>query len=198
MNHWQKIALPAALGLCAAALNWQSINSKLTPHVYASLTKNVQAGQTFCESEKEVDALFTPVYLRHDGSESLDASLIPWDMRHQLVGRFSERDIKANTLLTRFDLREMNIADPKDEITILVEMDQDTRKGMGLYVNDLVDVTYPDEEEFKQCRILSIRNKEKGGCQLTVGVSKMQRAKNKKLPTGKPSITGHAPNVSPK
>lgn len=156
MNHWQKLGLPVALGICAAFLNWQSVSSKLTPRDYVAAKAQIMPG------EKLNADSFMKISISHSAGASLEESLVPWSRVDSLYGRYAQREIQARNPLTQFDVCSANVAQMSDEESELeVHMSVSERENRALFVNDLVDLRYQGVRVLVGCRVLSIiRDKE--------------------------------------
>jgi len=154
MNHWQKLGMPVALGICAAFLNWQSISRKLEPREYVGVNKEINAGEMVGN-----DAL-VKVTVSHSAGVELRNALVEWSRKDSLIGRFAQRSIKKNNLFTQFDLFEANILKPeKNEITELVAYNEPPH----FFVGDLVNVLDGNGRTIEGWRVLSIVQKKPEG-----------------------------------
>lgn len=170
MNHWQRLGLPVALGICAAFLNWRSVSRQLTPRDYVAAKSNITAG------EKLGQESFTRVSISHSTNAELEQALVPWNKVSALVGRFALRSIASGAPLTQFDICEANVATRNgEEDEIELRMSFGERENSALFVNDLVDLRYQGVRALFGCRILSIvRDKEDYQIRLAVDPNQLR------------------------
>lgn len=156
MNHWQKLGLPVALGICAAYFNWQSVSRKLTPHEFVAVKNSVKAGDKLSADS------FKKVSISHSAGVDLGKTLVSWSKVDALVNRFAERGVEAGTLMTQFDIAQKNVSEtPENQDELEVRMSSSERESSAYFVNDTVDVRHLRERALEGCRILSIiRDKE--------------------------------------
>lgn len=151
MNHWQKLGLPIALGLCAAYLNWQSVIRVLEPRDYVAVNDNIQPGELLTQE------MLTPISISHTSNVGLEKALVPWSQHAALVGRYAQRPIKSNAPLTQFDVAEANVAEKADyEDVVEVRMTLNERKNTLIFVNDRVNMRNETGDQLNGCRVLSI------------------------------------------
>lgn len=160
MNHWQKLGLPVALGICAAFLNWQSVSRKLEPRSYVAVSEKIEAGQLLGERSLK------KVIISHTASVDLQNALIPWSKKEALVNRFAQRSIAVGTLLTQFDVYDSNVAMKAETEDFLYVHQKSTP---SYFVNDLVTVRDEEGDTAEGCRILSISSV-KDGCNIRLAI----------------------------
>ena len=156
MNHWQKLGLPVALGICAAYLNWQSVSSKLEPRDYVAAKAGVKAG------EKLTKESFTPISISHSSQVGLENTLVPWSQVDAIMIRYAQRNIPANSPLTQFDIFDGNTGVIKNgERTTTVELKSTEFEASLVFVNDWVSVSDQFGLELTRCRIIFITHGDK-------------------------------------
>ena len=159
MNHWQKLGLPVALGICAAFLNWQSISRKLKPQEYVAVKEAIEPGKKFSKDS------FYPVSISHTGNKSLANTLIPWDKVSGLVGKYPQRYLGKDSLITHFDLFEANVVPKRDnEVEVKIRLSDEVRQSLPIFVNDSVDLQHNGRNRLTKCRVLSIAREKENYC----------------------------------
>ncbi len=188
MNHWQKLGLPVALGICAAFLNWQSISRKLEPRVYVATKANVKPGEMLTKES------LTPINLSYASEVSLENTLVPWSKVTSLIGRYAQRNLPASTPLTQFDIAEANMsekADSEDEIE--VRMTANERQNSLFFVNDWVNTRNEEGVPLDGCRVLSVtRCKEDYCVRLAVNADQLRKFNSRTQPDSQLRIYGRA------
>lgn len=154
MNHWQKLGLPVALGICAAFLNWQSVSRKLEPREYAGVSKGIMAGEKFGKDD------FVRIIVSHTAGAEVQGALVDWSKKDSLLERFAQRSIKKGALITQFDLYEANIAKPEESEAIKPVAHDELP---DFFINDLVSVRDGKGRTVDGWRVLSIVQKKAEG-----------------------------------
>jgi len=166
MNHWQKLGLPVALGICAAYLNWQSVSRKLEPRDYVAAKENIAPGTILTQDS------FHRVSISHTAQVGLENTLVPWSQVDTLKSRFAQRTILAKSPLTQFDICEANVSEKLDnEDEFEVKMTVGEKENRLIFVNDRVNTRSESGDELNGCRVLSVaRNKDDYSIRLAVNV----------------------------
>jgi hypothetical protein len=94
MNAWLKLGVPLLLGGCAAAINWQVLQSELTPYSFVKVTKHMKPGDLFKENQ-----LAELVIRSKDGADSLQATAVPWKQRSRLYDMPCVRELEKNDIV---------------------------------------------------------------------------------------------------
>ena len=167
INHWQRLGLPVALGICAAFLNWSAVSSKLEPRAYVAAKNDLVPGKPIQLTDLEM------VKVSYSSTSNLDQTLIPWDKAPAIVGNYAQRPISGGSLLTPNDLLETNIAyRSADEEVIEVKQ---SKGDKPVFVNNRVDVLCGSVTVISGGRVLSIaRGKDESGkepCVISLGIS---------------------------
>ncbi|MDZ4851936.1 MAG: hypothetical protein SGI77_21820 [Pirellulaceae bacterium] len=156
MNHWQKLGLPVALGICAAYLNWNSVTSKLEPRDYVAAKADVKPG------EKLTRESFTRVSISHTSQVGLENTLVPWSQVDAITIRYAQRNIPAKSPLTQFDIFDGNTGVVKTgERATTVTLKSTEFTASFVFVNDWVNVSDQFGLELMRCRIISITRGDK-------------------------------------
>ena len=116
MSHLAKLAIPLAIGLLAACLNWVTIKTKITPRQFVMIKKPIECGESLSASA------LTPFSLSGD-TQQLLKSLIPWDKREVFFGRTASRDLEAGNLCAYRDLNPAEFKLEKDEQAIQINLE---------------------------------------------------------------------------
>ena len=179
LNHWQRLGLPAALGICAGFLNWVTVSSKLEPRGYVGTKQNLLPGQAIRLEEHLKEIEFS-----HSPESNLEQTLIPWSKAYLLENRIVQRDMSAGSLLTQYDLAT--------EVCIKAS----TKKGSSFSVGDLVNVHKLGEKNSVDkspflfaCRVLS-----QNGSEYRLSLDPSMRAK---LPDNYSEMTYYLKAMAP-
>ncbi len=166
INHWQRLGLPVALGICAAFLNWSAVSSKLEPRAFVAAKNDLVPGKPIQLTDLEM------VKVSYSSTSNLDQTLIPWGKAPAIVGNYLQRPISGGCLLTPNDLPETNIAyRSADEEVIEVKQ---SKGDKPVFVNDIVDLRLKGVTAISGGRVLSItRGKDESGKErvICLGVS---------------------------
>jgi len=171
MNHWQKLGLPVALGICAAYLNWQSVSSKLEPRDYVAVSEDIDPGKILTKES------LIRVSISSSSPAALDITLVPWSQVDALTNRYAHRKLLAKSPLTQFDIAEVNLAEKEDsEDEISVTMSVSEKESRLIFVNDWVNTRDQSGKELNGCRVLSIiRGKDNYIIQLAVDAARLRK-----------------------
>lgn len=164
LTHWKKLAIPVALGVSVAWLNWINVAQQVESYDYVAVGKDVKPGEAI---QVEDLRAFT---VKHSRDVRLDTALIPWTKRNLLVGYVAQRTLTEGDLLTQRDLA--------NEIVLLVDSTKSETEDVAVFVGDLVDIKAQRSGKLETfitgARLISL-NRESGLLRARVSVDPAQR-----------------------
>jgi hypothetical protein len=99
MNHWKRLAVPAALGVIAAIVNWMTVTAKIRPETFVAVKHDVAYGETLGAADL--------VKIELSGNlGSLRQAAVGWEHRACMYGRRAPRELVAGDVVLWRDLND--------------------------------------------------------------------------------------------